>query len=201
MVDLYAPFGVTIVDADPGAVPHLELAIAGDPADLGFGSVGGNSPFNCSFVDNGIAFAFANIFGDNPRAICEQAAQVSGSLAGLDHEFSCPDVMTFLSGCGDKSFTDADAQCGEFQARACACGGSTQNSFQTLSGLYGPGPVCGDGNQDPAETCDDGNTTPGDGCSDTCQIEAPAPLPLWGLAALGALLVLAVAIRTPSRLL
>lgn len=52
--------------------------------------------------------------------------------------------MTFLSGCGDKSFLDANVSCGEFEAHNCTCGGSTQNSFQhLLSTLPEPGAAAG----------------------------------------------------------
>lgn len=40
--------------------------------------------------------------------------------------------MTYLTGCGAKTFHDTDASCGEFSPRGCDCGGSTQNSFQAL---------------------------------------------------------------------
>ncbi|MBA2538440.1 MAG: hypothetical protein H0V17_02290 [Deltaproteobacteria bacterium] len=45
--------------------------------------------------------------------------------------------MTFLSGCGEKSFTDAEVPCGESEARACNCGGNTQNSYAYLADLLG----------------------------------------------------------------
>jgi cysteine-rich repeat protein len=136
--DMYAPFGVTVIHSDPGAVPHLEIVVAGYPDEIGLGAGTGNvAPFSCGFVENGVAFAFANLYGDARQSICESAAQASGSLVGLDHAYSCPDTMTYLSGCGPKGFTDADVPCGEFGARTCACGGITQNSYQSLLGLYG----------------------------------------------------------------
>jgi hypothetical protein len=140
--DMYAPFDVSVTDSDPGPVPHLEIVVAGYPGEIGLGAGTGNvAPFTCGFVENGVAFAFANLYGDARQSICESAAQASASLGGLDHAYSCPDTMTFLFGCGPKSFTDADVSCGQFEARTCGCGGSTQNSYQTLLGLYGADPV------------------------------------------------------------
>jgi MYXO-CTERM domain-containing protein len=41
--------------------------------------------------------------------------------------------------CGDKSFQDGAYPCGEYEARACMCGGNEQNSFATIMNLFGPG--------------------------------------------------------------
>lgn len=87
-----------------------------------------------------MAFAFANAYSEDAQAICTAAAQVAAATFGLDHEHYCPDVMTFLTGCGDKSFTDHEAPCGAFEERDCACGGSTQNSYRKLLELLGPAP-------------------------------------------------------------
>ena len=40
--------------------------------------------------------------------------------------------MTYLNGCGAKSFQDVGAQCGEFQARACNCNRQAHNSVELL---------------------------------------------------------------------
>src|SRR5690606_14824245 len=36
-----------------------------------------------------------------------------------------------------KSFQDIDAPCGEYSARACSCGGNTQNSYQHIMDTFG----------------------------------------------------------------
>jgi hypothetical protein len=45
--------------------------------------------------------------------------------------------MTYLFGCGDKSFQNVAAACGEYAARGCSCGGSTQNSFAHIKAVFG----------------------------------------------------------------
>jgi hypothetical protein len=62
--------------------------------------------------------------------------------------------MTYLSGCGAKTFQDVDAQCGEYSARECMCGGSTQNSVEHLYTTLG---AAGDPPPPPPPT---GDTTP-----------------------------------------
>ena len=57
---------------------------------------------------------------------------------GLEHEFKCEDPMTYLYGCGEKSFQDGDYPCGEYEARACECGGASQNAYQYILDLFGP---------------------------------------------------------------
>ncbi len=56
---------------------------------------------------------------------------------GLDHEYLCKDVMTYLRGCGSKSFVDAEAPCGESKKRHCEGGSPTQNSFKRLVDVLG----------------------------------------------------------------
>jgi len=137
----WAPFNVVITDVDPGNVPHFESIVAGHPNDVGFpNGVGGVSPFtsDCSVIDNSIVFTFAEVYGSNYQAICETAAQEVAHSFGLDHEFLCADPMTYLGGCGAKTFQNTDAPCGEGNARVCACGGATQNSVGMLLSRIGP---------------------------------------------------------------
>jgi hypothetical protein len=138
--EMYAPFGVEITEHDPGDRPHFEAIVAGNPSDAGFPPyVGGVSPFECSGIDNAITYSFAEVWGDDPRIICEVVAQETAHAFGLDHEFYCLDPMTYLTDCGEKSFQDHDAECGEDEARICKCGGLTQNSYQRILGEFGPG--------------------------------------------------------------
>ena len=145
----FAPYDVAVTDVDPGAATHFELAVAGVPQNIGQQpGVGGVSPFTCGVIPNGIAFAFANVYS-NTHEICVTTAHEAAHLLGLDHELLERDNMTYLSGCQDKLFAPVDAQCGESQARACMCGGNTQDSDQLIAaavGRAGPGsPLFRDG--------------------------------------------------------
>jgi uncharacterized protein (TIGR03382 family) len=140
--DQFAPFDVEVTDIDPGQVPHFESVVAGRPQDVQLpDGVGGVSPFtsDCSVIDRSIVFTFAEVFGNNYRVICEVVAQEVAHSFGLDHQYLCEDPMTYLTGCGQKSFKDINAQCGEFEPRVCACGQQTQNSYQMLSQRIGIG--------------------------------------------------------------
>jgi MYXO-CTERM domain-containing protein len=102
--------------------------------------VGGVSPFteDCGVIPNSIVFTFAGVYGSAYRDICETAAQEVSHSFGLDHEYQCKDPMTYLSGCGDKAFQDNLERCGEYSARTCWCGGTTQNSVAMLRERLGP---------------------------------------------------------------
>lgn len=138
--DAWSPFNVIITDVDPGDVPHFESVVAGYPGDVGMSSgVGGVSPFtsDCSVIPNSIVFTFAEVYGSNYQAVCETVAQEVAHSFGLDHEYMCEDPMTYLGGCGEKTFQNTAALCGEYSARTCACGGSTQNSVAMLTSRIG----------------------------------------------------------------
>jgi len=136
----FAPFDVQITDVDPGQVPHIESVVAGSPQDVGMQQgVGGVSPFtsDCSTIPNSIVYTFAEVFGNDYQTVCEVVAQEVSHSFGLDHEYLCSDPMTYLTGCGAKSFQNQDVPCGEYSARTCACGQSTQNSVAMLSARIG----------------------------------------------------------------
>jgi uncharacterized protein (TIGR03382 family) len=136
----FAPFDITVTDVDPGDTPHWESVVAGSPGDLGFpNGVGGVSPFtsDCSVIQRSVVYTFAEVFGNNYRVICEVVAQEVAHSFGLDHQFLCEDPMTYLGGCGAKTFQNIDAQCGEDQPRTCACGQATQNSVTMLTQRIG----------------------------------------------------------------
>jgi hypothetical protein len=58
---------------------------------------------------------------------------------GLDHEFLCADPMTYLSDCGSsKTFQNAEARCGEYEARDCECSRPSQNSYKKMMSVFGP---------------------------------------------------------------
>lgn len=137
----FAPWNVEVTDVDPGSAVHLEAVVGGHPSDLGYsGNVGGVAPLygDCTVVERAIGFVFADIYGNNTRALCETIAHEIGHSVGLDHEYMCEDPMTYLYGCGDKAFQDVAARCGEYEERDCRCG-PTQNSVQVLTANLGAG--------------------------------------------------------------
>jgi hypothetical protein len=139
MRGLYAPFDIEVTDVDPGDAAHMEVVVGGHPNHIGMGSgIGGVAPLTCGVVPNAVAYAFPETYGDDPQGICEAAGQESAHAFGLDHEYLCEDILTYLFGCGPKSFQDQDVSCGEYGARQCYCGGATQNSYQYLMGVLGP---------------------------------------------------------------
>jgi MYXO-CTERM domain-containing protein len=137
---MYEDFDIAVVDEDPSPAPHFEAIVAGSPGDIGQPNyVGGIAPSGCSIVNNAISYTFAEVYGGSAQAICETAAQETAHSFTLDHEYYCPDPMTYLYGCGPKQFRDYDAPCGEDQARNCSCGrGATQNSYAIMYGHFGP---------------------------------------------------------------
>jgi hypothetical protein len=137
MQDVLAPFEVEVVTTMP-SVPHHQLIVAGTPAQAGFPmGVTGVAPYTPGVTTlNAIGFAFAGAIGPVPDDLCWIALQQLGGLYGLDRTFHCPDIMSVLATCpiADKTFTDFDAPCGEFSARACMDGPATttQNSFALM---------------------------------------------------------------------
>lgn len=147
--ELFADFDLEVTESDPGATLHIEAVISGNAGLLGYDSdLGGGAMIgglatqtpDCSVVEEAIVFAFPDAIGNDPRLLCQDAAQEIAHALGLDHEFLCADPMTYLSGCGDKTFQDAWVPCGEYSARSCRCG-ATQNSYQILLAVLGPGGV------------------------------------------------------------
>lgn len=136
--DLFAPFNIMVTDVDPGNTPHDEAIVCGDGAAAGFAGAGGVAPFSCGVIDNAITFTFAQTLGNNPELLANVVGQEAAHAWGLDHQLTCNDPMTYLPDCGPKAFQDLDAQCGEYNVRACSCGGATQNSYQHIMGIFGP---------------------------------------------------------------
>ncbi len=139
---ILSPFGIEITDQDPGETPHTEIIACGQ-SFVG-ANVLGIAPFSCSLVANAIGYAFAENHSGDPRDLAETIAHEAGHTWSLNHLFDCADPMTYLSGCGDKSFQDSELSCagvasnGGWQREACSCGGGTQNSYRTLLDYFGP---------------------------------------------------------------
>ena len=99
------------------------------------------APYTCRPLPTVVSFVFPETIGNDPLYTAETAVQEAAHGWGLDHSFVCEDPMTYLEGCGPKSFQDGDYACGEYEARSCACGNDTQNTYQHILGLFGPAMV------------------------------------------------------------
>jgi hypothetical protein len=143
--EIWAPFAVTVTDADPGSVPHIEAVFAGTPDQVGMQSnVAGVSPFttDCGIIDNSIVFTFAPAIKNiTAREACEIMSQEIAHSYGLDHELLASDPMTYLGYNGERAFQDQTVSCGEYTARPCGLSGTTcranQNSVQLLYSRVG----------------------------------------------------------------
>lgn len=137
---MFAPFDVAITDERPSGDNFMMVVVGGKPTDLGIMDshhVSGLAPFNGEVIPRAVVFAFAATSKNDVRATCETIAMEVAHAYGLDHEYLCKDVMTYLNGCGAKSFVDAEAPCGESKKRACEGGAPTQNSFKQLVKVLG----------------------------------------------------------------
>ena len=153
MRELFAPFDVTIVTADPGAnVQHIEAVFGGSPAVMGMDqTIMGVAPFksDCSILENAMVFTFTNNLPQDARTACEVMAQEVAHAYGLDHERLPSDPLTYMRYDGNRSFQNQLAECGEDKARVCgaphggACYGK-QNSVELLFARLGPKAVDGD---------------------------------------------------------
>jgi hypothetical protein len=135
---MFEPFGITVTEDDPGDVPHDEALVCGSDRDAGFAPAAGIAPWGCRPIANAITFTFPEAIGDFPKYTAETVVQEAAHAWALDHSFECEDPMTYLEGCGHKSFQDLDTPCGEYEARECACGNATQNTYARLMDLFGP---------------------------------------------------------------
>jgi hypothetical protein len=136
----WARFDVEVTTQSPGTLPRREIMLAGTPQQVGMPSgVPGVAPLFAEPRDNAIVFVFSEAIGADPDVLCWTASQEVAHLYALDHEFHCEDLMSYTTGCGIKSFTDFDAQCGEYSPRTCLSGAATQNSAALLSQVPGLG--------------------------------------------------------------
>jgi hypothetical protein len=141
---LFSPFDVVVTDTRPTDANFLMVAVGGKPADIGMKDghhVAGLAPFNGGVIPRAVVFAFAATNNNDVQAVCETIGMEVAHAYGLDHEYLCKDVMTYLQSCGKKSFVDASASCGEAKKRACEGGALTQNSYQVLLSVLGAAPA------------------------------------------------------------
>ena len=138
----FAPFAVTVTDQRPAGDDFLLVAVGGRGKDIGIGDAHatGMAPYSGAPIPKAVVFAFAKTTGHDVRATCETVAQEVGHAYGLDHEYLCSDVMSYLPACGERRFVDGDAACGEVTERPCTNGAATQNSHRQLLAILGPSP-------------------------------------------------------------
>ena len=137
---MFAPFDVVVTDERPSHDNFMMVVVGGKPADIGLKDshhVSGLAPFNGSVIPRAVVYAFSGTTNNDIRATCETIAMEVAHAYGLDHGYLCKDVMTYLSGCGAKTFVNADAPCGESKKRTCEGGAPTQNSFRHLVNTLG----------------------------------------------------------------
>ncbi len=136
---LFAPFDVVITDAPPTIDNYVLVAVGGKPAELGVKDrrVGGLAPFNGRVIAKPVVFAFSAALGNDVRSVCETIGMEVAHAYGLDHGYSCHDIMTYLPRCGARTFTDKDVGCGETKLRNCEGGEPTQNSYRRLLQVLG----------------------------------------------------------------
>jgi hypothetical protein len=140
---MFAPFDVAITDERPSGDNFMMVVVGGKPTDIGIVNshhVSGLAPFNGEVIPRAVVYAFSATSNNDVRATCETIAMEVAHAYGLDHEYLCKDVMTYLTGCGTKSFVDADAACGESKQRSCEGGQPTQNSYKRLVAILGAAP-------------------------------------------------------------
>jgi hypothetical protein len=141
---IYAPFAVTVTDADPGDVSHIEAIFGGSPSLFGLAAnIAGISPFtqDCSVIPGSIVYTFTDALPGDAHSACEVVAQEIAHSYGLDHEMLASDPMTYLPYSGDRKFADQAVACGEFTVRPCGIRGATcranQNSVALLDDRLG----------------------------------------------------------------
>jgi MYXO-CTERM domain-containing protein len=144
MREIFAPFDITLVESDPGDVPHIEAVFGGVPSQLGMASkIAGVSPFttDCAVIENSIVFTFTGAIPADPLLVCEIQAQEVAHSFGLDHVLLPSDPMTYQPYQGRRWFQNRDASCGEDTARPCGLNGSMcrpkQNSVAVLLSRVG----------------------------------------------------------------
>lgn len=136
----FAPFDVQIVTKRPEHPGYVMVLVGGRARDIGITKghhFSGLAPYNADVVPDPIVFAFARQVRHKARTVCETIAMEVGHAYGLDHGYLCKDAMTYLQGCGKKSFVDKTVPCGEHKQRACNDGKPTQNSYRRLLDVLG----------------------------------------------------------------
>ena len=136
--DRLSPFAVTVTDSRPKRGDYIMAMVGGRSSMLKFGDdISGITASDGSVERNAVVYVFSDTDDNDTEDTCVAVIHEFGHAVGLDHEYLCKDPMTYLSDCGEKSFQDVTAPCGEDSARTCDNGNATQNSFQYLASAIG----------------------------------------------------------------
>lgn len=137
--DLYQ---IEWLSTEPVSGSYMELVVGDVPETLGLeAKTVGIAPMDKEgrrILPKAIAFVFSERIGAHrPQRVCEVAAQEIGHALGLDHSLLCQDPMSYLKGCGTKTFQNRAVPCGEQSPRVCKSGEMTQNTVQLLKQRLG----------------------------------------------------------------
>jgi MYXO-CTERM domain-containing protein len=142
--DQFAAFNVYVTDIEPLEGDYVEAVVGGSPQQLGMpwgvGGVAPYDPYGCQVISDAVVYIFSDIYqgmSNANRAVCETVAQEVAHAFTLDHQLLCEDPMTYLDGCGAKTFQDEYSSCGEWEVRECSCNRPSQNSVQLMYELLG----------------------------------------------------------------
>lgn len=139
-------YDVRVVDVDPGAAEHVEVVVAQSLAPLQFpaGTTGvAPAPTNCQPIRRAVVFYGAAAYGpaaDGQAQLCIDVSRSVADALGLDEIFDGRSIMSWIEINATKTFLDEERPCGEYEARQCRCGGTTQNSHQRLVSVLGACP-------------------------------------------------------------
>ena len=149
VADLVAPFHLRVTTEDPGEVDQIEIAITGSRSADAFGvnQAPAISPSACAPLRRMVNFVMPNeLAAQDPRVICQFAAQAIGHAAGIQWTPDCSDVMAFdiaNPACtGADGFRDASIACGTTAPSTCFCDptATTQNTFAMMTSAFGACP-------------------------------------------------------------
>ena len=137
--DKFKGLDVQFTDVKPTTGDYVIVKVGGKQSDIGKGgkAIGGIAPFNGFPLNNVIVYAFDQGGTYRTRTNCETIAHEVGHIYGLDHTYECNDVMSYLQGCGTKSFVATALPCGEHDVRECVANRPSQNSQAQLLAVLG----------------------------------------------------------------
>ena len=137
----FAPFRIEVVDHKPARGEFITAVVGGRASQLGLDdeTTNGVGPYDGSVLRSARVYVFSKVSGERDVAnLCAVTAHEVAHALGLDHSMTCGDIMSYdLDACGTRRFMNVDAPCGEGEARTCAGGEETQNSYQRLGRLVG----------------------------------------------------------------
>lgn len=130
-------FNIEIVTDRPTKGEYIMAMIGGRPDLLGYPrGVSGIAPYSGNVIPQAVVFVFERGMRSDVEGTCTSTVHEVGHALGLEHEYLCEDPMSYLSGCGEKTFQDVNAWCGEYEGRECDNGGK-QNTYRHLADTVG----------------------------------------------------------------